>query len=198
MLQNLAVQLLQQSSSTPRELSKLLGMAQSASELIPLGKATLRPLQWLLSESWTPVSQEWDVPITLTWDFHDAIRVWSDVQWTMQGIPLESPPSHITLCTDASLTGWEAHILPEFVTVHQLWTPQESLLHINLWEMLAVERAIDHWLPRLQGQHIQILYDNTTVCAYIQHQGGMKSKDLCMLAVRLVQKSHASQIELSC
>ena len=53
-LKDLTVKLLGQESSSPRELASLIGMAQSAAELILLGKATLRPLQWLLADEWSP------------------------------------------------------------------------------------------------------------------------------------------------
>ena len=82
--------------------------------------------------------------------------------------------------------------------MHGYWTPQESLAHINLLEMMAVDRAIDYWLPILRSRHIQILSDNTTVCSYLLHQGGMKSRDLCSLAVRIASKLHASEIQVSC
>ena len=87
-----------------------------------------------------------------------------------------------------------AHLLPRFETVHDL----ESCLHINLLEMMADERTLDHWLPMLQDLHIQILSDNITVRFYLEHQRGMQSKDLCTIAVIIADKLHVSKIHLSC
>ena len=43
-------QFLEQQESTPRQLLILIGLALSASELLPLGKPSLCPLLWLLAD----------------------------------------------------------------------------------------------------------------------------------------------------
>ena len=173
-------------------------MAQSAAELFPLGKASLRPMQWLLADVWSPLPQEWDLPPFISQAaFHDAMRIWADMAWVSQGVPLQLDPPTVTLYNDASLTGWGAHLLPEFRSAHGLWEPTEGPLHINLLEMLTVERALHVWREVLRGQHVLLLTDNTTVCSYLQWQGGMKSRDLCLLAVRVVQGAHANNVTLS-
>ena len=86
--------------------------------------------------------------------------------------------------TDASNRGWGA--LLEGRPVYGLWSDQESLLHINCLEMLAVENALKHFLPYLQGHHVLVRTDNTSVVAYVNRQGGVRSKALCTLAERLL------------
>ena len=100
------------------------------------------------------------------------------------------------VCSKSSGKGLARHMHPCIVQGN--WSLQESALHIDLLELMAVERALDHWLPYLRNHDIQILSDNTTVCSYLLHQGGMKSRYLCSLAVRVVSKLHASKIHLSC
>ena len=95
---------------------------QSAADLFPLGRAMLRPLQWLLLSVWSQAFQPWDMMIDLTSEFHDAIRVWTGLEWMQQGVPLQLNQPSITLCTDASNVGWGAYLLTEFQTVFGSWT----------------------------------------------------------------------------
>ena len=75
--------------------------------------------------------------------------------------------------TDASLVGWGA--THEGRTVNGTWSPQMRLAHINCLELLAVSLALKHFLPFLKGQHVLVRTDNTTVVAYVNRQGGLRS-----------------------
>ena len=86
--------------------------------------------------------------------------------------------------TDASNLGWGA--LFEGRPVFGHWSDQENLLHINCLEMLAVEKALMHFLPFLRGHHVLVRTDNTSVVAYVNRQGGVRSKQLCALTERLL------------
>ncbi len=59
--------------------------------------------------------------------------------------------------------------------------------HINCLEMLAVCRACQFFLPDLIGRHVLIRSDNMSVVSYINHQGGVSSKRLFILAERLLE-----------
>ncbi len=62
------------------------------------------------------------------------------------------------------------------------WLKAEKRLHINCLEMLAVCRAWQFFLPDLKGHHVLIRSDSMSVVSYINHQGGLSSKRLCLLA----------------
>ena len=62
-----------------------------------------------------------------------------------------------------------------------VWTRLESELHINVLELKAVILALHHWATVLQGHHILISTDNTTVVSYINKQGGTHSHLLLWL-----------------
>ena len=47
-----------------------------------------------------------------------------------------------------------------------VWTRSERELHINVLELRAVILALHHWATVLQGRHVLIATDNTTVVAY--------------------------------
>ena len=52
-----------------------------------------------------------------------------------------------------------------------VWTRSDREIHINVLQVKAVILALKHWVAVLQGHHIMITTDNTTV-ANINKQGG--------------------------
>ncbi len=82
--------------------------------------------------------------------------------------------------TDASNKGWGA--LCEGKPTFGLWSEEESGLHINCLEMLAVCQACQFFLPDIWGHHVLIHSDKRSVVSYLNHEGGLVSKRLCTLA----------------
>ncbi|KAL0170910.1 hypothetical protein M9458_035506, partial [Cirrhinus mrigala] len=85
------------------------------------------------------------------------------------GPVLGAPCRRVTLATDTLLTGWGAvmHSHP----IRSLWSGRHLTWHINCLEMLAMFRALKHFLPDLIGRHVLVRTDNTAVVYYINHQG---------------------------
>lgn len=109
------------SETTPREIQSVIGMCQAAEELLPLGLASLWLIQWIAAELLWPPSVNWDFNLPTQPEFPKALQQWNDREWLLQGIPLQVDPPEVTLCMDASLQGWGAHLLPEFRTVQGQW-----------------------------------------------------------------------------
>src|SRR4029434_7283357 len=86
--------------------------------------------------------------------------------------------------TDASTTGWGA--VCEGRGVNGLWSVTEAASHINVLELRTVVLALQHFLPRLSGQHVLVRTDNTATLAYINCQGGVHSPSLHHWATRLL------------
>ena len=84
------------------------------------------------------------------------------------------PASH-TIFTDASLSGWGAHVEPEGLLFHGLWTEDQSRLHINVLEMKAILLSLTRAIHKVKNSTVLVSTDNTTVVAYIRHQGGTHS-----------------------
>ncbi|XP_014827275.1 PREDICTED: uncharacterized protein LOC106916513 [Poecilia mexicana] len=78
--------------------------------------------------------------------------------------------------TDASSMEWGA--VWQHRTVQGRWCPQDRSKHINMLELRAVHLALRHFLPHLQGRHVLIWSDNTSVVYHINHQGGTRSAQL--------------------
>ena len=88
------------------------------------------------------------------------------------------------MTTDASLSGWGATMLGR--TVNGKWDRSLARSHINVLELWAVFLALKHFLPFLQGHHVLVKTDNSTVVAYINRQGGTRSLQLHGLARRVI------------
>ena len=64
-------------------------------------------------------------------------------------------------------------------TARGTWSLPESKLDINYLELKAVFLALKEFQDLCQNNIVHIAIDNTTVVAYINKEGGMKSGPLC-------------------
>ena len=58
-------------------------------------------------------------------------------------------------------------------------------MHINCLELEAVRRALDYWAPALRGHNLTMFIDNTTAVAYINRQGGTRSRIISDISASL-------------
>ena len=173
---------------------RLLGHLVSLERLVPRGRQHLRSLQFQLrchwsqatDSKWTPVPLSADVLLDLIW--------WVDPQHLLAGVPFTQPDADVQLFSDASTQGWGAHLL--HLRASGLWSPQETMLHINLLEMKAVHLGLQSFLEFCQGQTVLVMSDNSTVVSHIQRQGGTRSWTLCSQTLRLLQWCQAHDISL--
>ena len=89
---------------------------------------------------------------------------------------------------------WGAH-LGDF-TANDTWSLPESQLHINFLELKAVLLALKMFQHLVENQVVLIATDNTTVVAYINKEGGMRSGSLCALLWRLLSWCNLRHIVL--
>ena len=97
----------------------------------------------------------------------------------MRGIPLHPLRHALQLFTDASNEGWGAHLGD--CTAKGISSQPESKLHINFLELKAVFLALKEFELLCRDQTVLVAMDNTTVVAYINKEGGMRSGSLCAL-----------------
>ena len=67
---------------------------------------------------------------------------------------------------------------PEGLLFHGVWTEDQSRLHINVLEMKAIFLSLSRAVHKLKNSSVLTSTDNTTVVAYIRHQGGTHSTEL--------------------
>ena len=158
------------------------------------GRLYSRELQINLREQW---SQIWDPPsqlINLSPAACHSLRLWFSTHNLTSGSPFRPQPSSKHLSIDASTEGWGAHL--DFQELSGLWEGHKRTWHINRLELDAVFLALLHWQSQLIGHTVLVSTDNSAVVAYINKQGGTKSKTLCRQATELLLWSHAHQIAL--
>ncbi|CAC5424318.1 unnamed protein product [Mytilus coruscus] len=102
-----------------------------------------------------------------------------------QGLLLEQESAQVTLVTDASQSGWGAHI--NNYQIAGIWPPQYKVKHINWLELKAVQLALQTFLIKVHYKSVLVRTDNATVVSYLNKQGGTRSPELCYLAWDLLQ-----------
>ena len=166
---------LQKTSVSARDFLSLLGQLNAAADFVVLGRLHLRPLQISLHKLWQPQNFPLDHQIGLTTKILQHLKWWLQEDLYLHGIPMKiDPPSH-TIFTDASLSGWGAHVEPEGLLFHGLWTEDQSRLHINVLEMKAIFLSLTRAIHKVKNSTVLVSTDNTTMVAYIRHQGGTHS-----------------------
>ena len=113
----------------------------------------MRSLQWQLKTHWSPESDPPSLPVALP-----------------EGVRFGTPAPDLHLYSDASSSGWGAHLLDQ--NVSGVWSDQEKLLLINLLEMKALFLGLQAFWEDVIGHHVTALCDNSTVVAYVNKQGG--------------------------
>ena len=81
-------------------------------------------------------------------------------------------------------------------TARGTWSLPESKLHINHLELKAVFLALKKFRTLVCNKTVLIATDNTTVVAYINKEGGMKSGSLCALLWRILSWCTRQQVTL--
>ncbi|XP_070184091.1 uncharacterized protein [Littorina saxatilis] len=182
--------------ATHRQLLELLGMMESFSNLLPLGRLFKRPLQREIRKQ-TKKPPLYEEVISLGQWFHISLSQWLNHSWLHSSVTIQTPPSVMSLFTDASKTGWGAHVSPNGQEFAGTWSRAESKLHINLLEMEAVLRTLQCLAPSLTGTSITIHGDNQTCLSYLKKQGGTVSLSLSLKAEEILLWCWKRQITLS-
>ena len=166
-----------------RKFMSLIGLLTATEKQVPLGRLHMRPIQWHLKRHWrVPKSLRKEIPVPRTLQPH--IQWWTKDTNVLLGQPLHPLHHALQIFTDTSKEGWDAH-LGDF-TASGTWSVPESLLHINFLELKAVLLALKRLQHIVQGKTVLVATGNTTVMAYINKEGGMRSGSLCALLWRLL------------
>ncbi|XP_016107777.1 uncharacterized protein, partial [Sinocyclocheilus grahami] len=88
------------------------------------------------------------------------------------------------LNTDASARGWGAMCSGNAAA--GLWSGPRLQWHINCLELQAVWLALRRFKSLLHDKHVLVRTDSTATVAYINHQGGLRSRRMSQLARHLL------------
>ena len=100
----------------------------------------------------------------------------------------------LQIFTDASKEGWGTHLNEH--TARGTWSLPESKLHINHLELKVFFLALKDFQDLCSDNIVLVATDNTTVVAYINKEGGMKSGCLCALLWRILSWCTRKQVTL--
>ena len=158
-------------SSVPvKRILEVIGMMVSMLAIVPWARLRLRPIQLYLLALWRPSRQ----PLTYIIRVRPMLRVhlwwWLDPENLLKGVPLQAPQPTQFLFTDASTSGWGAHL--DELTTSGTWSRDQRERHINWLELQAVFLALQRFQPSVVNQHVLVNTDNATVVAYINKMGG--------------------------
>ena len=108
----------------------------------------------------------------------------------LTGIPLVIPSPDFHLFSDASRSGWGAHLEPLGLEVQDLWDSASQDLHINNLELRAVFLALQRFQNHIYDSCVMVASDNLSVVAYLKKQWGAHSSSLCALVWELLYWCH--------
>ena len=117
------------------------------------------------------------VPINSMIGFH--LKWWMDTNRFVLGMFIHPPDASAFLSKDASHYGWGAHPKPMILLNHGHWTEDQSQLHINILEIMAIRFALEKAIQYIYHSCVMISTDNATVVSYFNKQGGIHSPNLC-------------------
>ena len=156
--------------ATAWDFLSLLGRLVSMSDLVPLGRLRYRPLQLYLLAHWHPTQGQLTDRIPLDHPFLDPfLKWWTKPTNVLQGRPIQSPPPQLAIYT----SDWRAHCGNQ--SAAGLWSATKTTRHVNKLELalLAIRKAVLHFLPLITGKVVMIHSDNSSAVAYLQNQGAL-------------------------
>ena len=181
--------------SPPAQLWQvILGHLASLERLVPHGRLRMRSLQWQLKTHWSPESDPPSLPVALPEEARRDLSWWMVRDHLLTGVRFGTPAPDLHLYSDASSSGWGAHLLDQ--NVSEVWSDQEKLLHINLLEMKALFLGLQAFQEDVIGHHVTAMCDNSMVVAYVNKQGGTVSRALCLLTSRLLRWTESFDVHL--
>ncbi|XP_034567334.1 uncharacterized protein LOC117832353 [Notolabrus celidotus] len=173
---------------------RLLGLMASVISVVPLRLLMMRDFQRWVSALRLCPRRHLSHRVKVTPTCLAALRPWRDAAALASDVALGTVSSRVTMTTDAYLSGWGATLSDR--TVNGTWSPRLAQAHINVLELWAVFLALQHFLQFIQGHHVLVKTDNSTMVAYINRQGGTRSLQLHTLARKIIMWSSTRLLSL--
>ena len=118
---------------------------------------------------------------------------WKSAHNVLRGAPVTPIEPDTQLFTDASNIGWGTHWNAS--TVSGVWTTTEKTHHINVLELVAIHRAILHWLRKLMGLTV-LVASETLHCSVLHQQAGRNTVNTAVRTKKLLLMCQANHIVL--
>ena len=156
-----------------RSLASFIGMVIAAFPAVKYGQLYYREMEKFKVKVLAKYAGDFDKREKLS----DSVR--TEIHWWVVTVPnsvnlIRQVKIDHVVDTDASLSGWVSVFGDE--KTGGRWTTEESLLHINVLELKAVQFAVKSFFKDTSNVHVRIRSDNTTTVSYINKMGGIQSE----------------------
>lgn len=148
-----------------RTLAKIAGQCVSTAWAVTPGKLLLRNIYRLLS-----TRDSWESDLTINKEAITELKWWLTAVNHWNSREVCTRPVEIQVITDASHLGWGAVCNGKIASGD--WNKRVSCASSNYREMMAILLAIISFRTILKNKSVQILSDNITSIAYVNHKGG--------------------------
>ncbi|XP_077340446.1 uncharacterized protein LOC143984042 [Lithobates pipiens] len=177
-----------------RVLMSVLGLLTSTLPAVQWAGLHFRPLQTFILGVWDHSQEALDTLVHIPLQVKRSLWWWRKVTNLSQGRLWLIPVSRV-VTTDASGKGWGAHL--GSLLAQGTWEDDELTRSSNWKELRAVGLALRFFKKELQGHHIQVRSDNSSVVAYLNKQGGTRSGTLLSLATEILSWAETYTLSLS-
>ena len=193
---DLCLELLSMKQPTIRFLAQVIGKICSSFPGVEFGQMHYRELERLKTKSLVLARGNFDASCSLTEAAKTELQWWGgNIETASKQISHGKPD--FFLKTDASKSGWGAHVPGKVSSTGGRWKPEEAELHINCLEMIAALFGMKCYCQDMRNVHVRIEVDNTTAVSYINAFGGTKSKACDRVAREIWQWCQERNIWLS-
>lgn len=177
-----------------RSIMSLLGLLTSTIPAVRWAQAHSRSLQAFLLSTWDGQQSSLHRRVSVPSAVRKSLDWWSDRENLGRGVSWISRDP-IVITTDASQDGWGAHSATRIL--QGFWSRAQSNVSSNQRELSAVWETLKAWSPLIQGKDVKVLTDNSTAVAYLNKQGGTRSRALCRIAARIFEWAEVNISSLS-
>lgn len=157
--------LLKKTKIEARTLAKIAGVCVSMTSAVLPGKLMLRSVYRLLK-----TKTSWSDVLYLNNSVKSDLLWWKTSVQQWNGTVLIPSPVQAQIFTDASHIAWGG--VMDNCYAQGFWPPSISHKSSNIRELLTVRLVLESFIDRVADKHIQIVSDNITTVAYLNHLGG--------------------------
>ena len=180
-----------------RQVSSMVGLMQSAKWAVMPAVIYYRFLQQDLNSALEETGRDYDSLIMLSQEARQELKMWLTNLEMWHGRAMVMSRPSLIIQTDASLLGWGAVCLNTGKEANGLWAKEETMLHINVLELMTAWFAIQTLVNVTTGAHVRFQMDNTTAVSYINKQGGTKSCQMVIIAKKIWDWAIKHQVQVS-
>lgn len=183
--------------ASPLEMASLLGRLEAIRPAFTMTPLYYRSLQQWAVRHQTAIGQLSCAQLPLQWEQLEELRFWEQLLPKLRPQKIvQYRGSIIRFQTDASLSGWGVKLGDK--VAYDKWSQEDSHLHINVLELLAIFKGLKIFASSLKGQNVLICGDNTTSLAYIRKMGGTRSALLTQITIDIweLAQSHSFNLEV--